>query len=161
MNKGVKSYKKQQGVVLFFSLIILIMMTVIGVALAVNSTQSLRMAGAGSERVEAKALADGGVAAILLNKTPAFLASMTAIDDQNSFSGGTQVLTPLPLVDDGTGNLIVQPKNVSCQRRGNANQAGSFQCRRIEISSQVSFGRDNLGQVTVVTGIEQEVLSGS
>lgn len=35
-------------------------MTVIGVALAVNSTQSLRMSGAGSERIEAKAIADGG-----------------------------------------------------------------------------------------------------
>lgn len=52
--------KRQKGVVLFFALIILIIMTVIGVALAVNSTQSLRMSGAGSERIEAKAIADGG-----------------------------------------------------------------------------------------------------
>ncbi|MCG9711320.1 pilus assembly PilX N-terminal domain-containing protein [Shewanella insulae] len=152
---------KQKGVVLFFALIVLILMTVIGVALAVNSTQSLRMAGAGAERIEAKALADGGVAAVLLNKTPAFLATMTAIDNQNSFSGGTQVLTPLPLVDDGSGNLIVQPKNVSCQRSAAASGTDLFKCRRIEISSQVNFGRDNLGQVLVVTGIEQEVLSGS
>ena len=153
--------KKQQGVVLFFALIVLILMTVIGVALAVNSTQSLRMAGAGAERIEAKALADGGIAAVLLNKTPAFLATMSAIDTQNSFSGGKQVLTPLPLVDDGAGNLIVQPKNVSCQRSAAASGTDLFKCRRIEISSQVSFGRDNLGQVMVVTGIEQEVLSGS
>ncbi|CAM4014170.1 MULTISPECIES: PilX N-terminal domain-containing pilus assembly protein [Shewanella] len=152
---------KQKGVVLFFALIVLILMTVIGVALAVNSTQSLRMAGAGAERIEAKALADGGVAAVLLNKTQAFLATMTTIDDQNSFSGGKQVLTPLPLVDDGAGNLIVQPKNVSCQRSAAASGTDLFKCRRIEISSQVSFGRDNLGQVLVVTGIEQEVLSGS
>ncbi|MCL1040627.1 MULTISPECIES: pilus assembly PilX family protein [Shewanella] len=153
--------KKQQGVVLFFALIVLILMTVIGVALAVNSTQSLRMAGAGAERIEAKALADGGIAAVLLNKTPAFLATMSAIDAQNSFSGGKQVLTPLPLVDDGAGNLVVQPKNVSCQRSAAASGTDLFKCRRIEISSQVSFGRDNLGQVMVVTGIEQEVLSGS
>lgn len=152
--------KKQKGVVLFFALIVLIIMTVIGVALAVNSTQSLRMAGAGAEHIEAKALADGGVAAVLLNKTQAFLATMSSIDN-NSFSGGTQVLTPLPLVDDGTGNLIVQPQNVSCQRSDAASGTDLFKCRRIEISSQVSFGRDNLGQVTVVTGIEQEVLSGS
>ncbi|ASJ98686.1 pilus assembly protein PilX [Shewanella marisflavi] len=155
------SLTRQKGVVLFFSLIILIMMTVIGVALAVNSTQSLRMAGAGAERVEAKALADGGIAAILLNKTPAFLANMSTIDDQNFFSKGTQVLTPLPLVDDGAGNLIVKPENVGCQRSVNASGTNLFKCRRIQISSQVSFGRNNLGQVTVVTGIEQEVLSGS
>ncbi|CAM2800813.1 PilX N-terminal domain-containing pilus assembly protein [Shewanella amazonensis] len=152
---------KQKGIVLFFALIVLIIMTVIGVALAVNSTQSLRMAGAGAERIEAKALADGGVAAVLLNKTPAFLATMTAIDSANSYSGGAQVLTPLPLVDDGTGNLVVQPKNVSCQRSAAASGTDLFKCRRIEISSQVNFGRDNLGQVIVVTGIEQEVLSGS
>ncbi|QYK03343.1 pilus assembly PilX family protein [Shewanella psychrotolerans] len=153
--------KKQEGMVLFFSLIVLIIMTVIGVALAVNSTQSLRMAGAGAERIEAKALADGGIAAVLLNKTPAFLASMSNIDNDNAYLGGTQVLTPLPLVDDGAGGLKVEPKNVACQRTGAASSTGLFQCRRVEISSQVSFGRDNLGQLTVVTGIEQEVLSGS
>ena len=51
--------KKQEGMVLFFSLIILIIMTVIGVALAVNSSQSMKMAGAGSERVEAMSAAQG------------------------------------------------------------------------------------------------------
>jgi type IV pilus assembly protein PilX len=153
--------QKQKGVVLFFSLIVLIIMTVIGVALAVNSTQSLRMAGAGAERIEAKALADGGVAAVLLNKTPAFLATMSNVDSANNYSGGTQVLTPLPLVDDGAGGLKVEPKNVSCQRSADASGTDLFKCRRVEISSQVSFGRDGLGQLTVVTGIEQEVLSGS
>ena len=49
----IKSQKRQQGIVLFFSLIVLVLMTLIGVALAVNSTQSLRMSGAGSERIEA------------------------------------------------------------------------------------------------------------
>ncbi|MCZ4336267.1 pilus assembly PilX N-terminal domain-containing protein [Shewanella colwelliana] len=153
--------QKQKGVVLFFSLIVLIIMTVIGVALAVNSTQSLRMAGAGTERIEAKASADGGVAAVLLNKTPAFLATMSNVDNANNYSGGTQVLTPLPLVDDGAGGLKVEPKNVSCQRSVAASGTDLFKCRRIEISSQVRFGRDDLGQLTVVTGIEQEVLSGS
>jgi len=154
-------FKRQKGIVLFFALIVLLVMTVIGVALAVNSTQSLRMSGAGSERIEAKALADGGIAALLLAKTPAYLATMIAIDSANAYSGGKQVLTPLPLVDDGAGNLIVQPKNVSCQRSGDASGTDLFKCRRIEISSQVTYGRDGLGQLTVITGVEQEVLSGS
>ncbi len=161
MKKTMTSLRKQQGVVLFFSLIILIMMTVIGIALAVNSTQSLRMAGAGAERIDAKAVADGGIADVLLNKTPAFLATMTAIDNQNTYLGGIQTLTPLPLVDDGSGNLIVKPENVGCQRSTTASATNLFKCRRIEISSQVNFGRDDLGQITVITGIEQEVLSGS
>ncbi|MCD8558337.1 MAG: pilus assembly PilX N-terminal domain-containing protein, partial [Shewanella xiamenensis] len=52
--------RKQKGIVLFFALIVLLLMTIIGVALAVNSTQSMRMSGAGSERIEAKSIADGG-----------------------------------------------------------------------------------------------------
>lgn len=153
--------KRQEGIVLFLALIVLIIMTVIGVALAVNSTQSLRMAGAGAERIEAKALADGGIVAVLDAKTKAFLATMTAIDTANNYSGGSQVLTPLPLVDNGSGTLVVQPKNVSCQRSTDASGTDLFKCRRVEIASQVTFGRDNLGQITVVTGVEQEVLNGS
>ena len=57
--------RKQKGIVLFFALIVLLLMTIIGVALAVNSTQSMRMSGAGSERIEAKAIADGGLEAVL------------------------------------------------------------------------------------------------
>lgn len=57
--------RKQKGIVLFFALIVLLLMTIIGVALAVNSTQSMRMSGAGSERIEAKSIADGGLEAAI------------------------------------------------------------------------------------------------
>jgi len=152
--------KKQRGIVLFFALIVLIIMTVIGVALAVNSSQSLRMSGAGAERIEAKALADGGISALLLDKPQAFFANLSDIDSTNKYLELQQVVTPLPLVDDGTGKFIVQPKNVSCQRTKNATGANLINCRRSEITSTAQFGRDMLGQLTVVTGIEQEVLTG-
>ncbi|WP_335923668.1 PilX N-terminal domain-containing pilus assembly protein [Shewanella chilikensis] len=149
--------RQQRGVVLFFALIILIILTLIGVALAVNSSQSLRMAGAGAERVEAKALADGGLQAVLNAKSQAELATMTTVDDDNSFLGGSQVLTPLPLKNDGT----VDAKNVACQRSRDASGTDLIKCRRVEVSSQVQYGRDNLGQLTVIEGVEQEVLNGS
>nr|WP_243883796.1 PilX N-terminal domain-containing pilus assembly protein [Shewanella algae] len=149
--------RQQRGVVLFFALILLIILTLIGVALAVNSSQSLRMAGAGAERVEAKALADGGLQAVLNAKSQAELATMTAIDTGNSYSGGTQDLTPLPLKSDGT----VDARNVSCQRSRDASGTDLIKCRRVEVSSQVRYGRDNLGQLTVIEGVEQEVLNGS
>ena len=57
--------KNQRGVVLFFALIVLIIMRLIGVALAVNSTQSLRMAGAGAERIEAIAIANGALDSVI------------------------------------------------------------------------------------------------
>ncbi|GGN11948.1 pilus assembly protein PilX [Shewanella putrefaciens] len=142
---------KQRGIVLFFALIVLIIMTVIGVALAVNSTQSLRMSGAGSERIEAKALADGGLQQVITNYQGALFANLGLVTSGTLFNG-TQQLTPLPL----TG-----VRDVSCQRTDRATGANLVSCRRVEISSTTTFGRDNLGQITVVAGIEQQVLTGN
>ncbi|MCG9695992.1 pilus assembly PilX N-terminal domain-containing protein [Shewanella sp. Isolate11] len=146
-----KSLKRQQGVVLFFSLIILVMMTVIGIALAVNSTQSLRMAGAGAERVDAKAVADGGLAQVIANNSGAPFANLAASSIASEF-GSEQVITPLPL----TG-----VKDVGCQRTANATGANLVSCRRVEVTSTVGFGRENLGSLTVAAGVEQQVLTGN
>ncbi len=152
MKKMAKGLTRQKGVVLFFSLIILIMMTVIGVALAVNSTQSLRMAGAGAERVEAKAIANGALDLVINTFKGAGLANM-AVPTPATLLGQNQTLIPMP--KDGT------VQDVSCQRSSKASGANLISCRRLEVQSNVTFGRDDLGQLRVVAGIEQEVLSGS
>ncbi|MGI2173205.1 pilus assembly PilX family protein [Shewanella ulleungensis] len=137
--------KTQQGIVLFFSLIVLVLMTLIGVALAVNSTQSLRMSGAGSERIEAMASAQGGQDKVILANTGNTFTSMTAISQTiDNELGVTNTITPLIVGD------------VKCQRNVKGNSIPIF-CRRIEISSAATFGRNNMGLVTVVVGIEQEV----
>lgn len=135
-------------------------MTVIGVALAVNSTQSLRMAGAGAERIEAKAIADGAISAIVLNKPQSYFALLTT-ESFEAFSGGSQTLTPLPLVDDGAGGMISDPQIVGCGRSGEDSSGNLIRCRKTQISSEVNFGRNGLGQLTVVSGISQELLGGS
>jgi type IV pilus assembly protein PilX len=142
--------KRQQGMVLFFSLIILVIMTVIGVALAVNSTQSLRMAGAGSERVEAMMSAQGAQDKVIDANQGTTMANMAAVTVENDPAlGVTNTMTPMTIGD------------VSCQRSTKANSANLISCRRVEISSAAVFGRSQLGLVTVVSGIEQEVLTGS
>ncbi|WP_394200156.1 PilX N-terminal domain-containing pilus assembly protein [Shewanella waksmanii] len=144
--------KKQQGLVLFFSLIGLLIMTVIGVALAVNSSQSMRMAGAGSERIEAMSAAHGAQERVIDNSEGATMANMNATmttTDNSLGASVTNTLTPLSLDD------------VSCQRSTRANSANLISCRRVEVSSAATFGRSNLGQLTVVAGVEQEVLTGS
>nr|WP_194956055.1 pilus assembly PilX N-terminal domain-containing protein [Shewanella sp. BF02_Schw] len=141
----ITSIKTQQGIVLFFSLIVLVLMTLIGVALAVNSTQSLRMSGAGSERIEAMASAQGGQDKVILANTGNTFTSMTAISQTiDNELGVTNTITPLIVGD------------VKCQRNVKGNSIPIF-CRRIEISSAATFGRNNMGLVTVVAGIEQEV----
>nr|WP_280925371.1 PilX N-terminal domain-containing pilus assembly protein [Shewanella holmiensis] len=144
------SIQKQQGIVLFFSLIILVIMTVIGVALAVNATQSLRMAGAGSERVEAMMSAQGAQDKVIVANQGTTMANMAAVTVANDAAlGVTNTMTPMTNGD------------VSCQRSTKANSANLISCRRVEISSAAAFGRSQLGRVTVVSGIEQEVLTGS
>ncbi|WP_445777258.1 pilus assembly PilX family protein [Shewanella sp.] len=142
--------KKQQGIVLFFSLIVLVLMTVIGVALAVNSTQSLRMSGAGSERIEAMASAQGGQDKAILANQGSTMATMTvATTTVDAALGVSNTITPMTVGD------------VSCQRSTKASSGNLISCRRVEISSSSTFGRSNMGLVTVVAGIEQEVLTGS
>ncbi|MBL4912129.1 pilus assembly PilX N-terminal domain-containing protein [Shewanella schlegeliana] len=141
---------KQKGVVLFFSLIILLIMTVIGVALAVNSNQSIKMAGAGSERIEAMVEAHGALDKVLSNNAGATLANINQ---------------PMPIADD-TFNVssLLSPMadgDVACQRSAAASGANLVSCRRVEVATQAIYGRDDMGQVTIVTGIEQEVLTGS
>lgn len=152
--------KKQRGVVLFFALIVLLLMTIIGVALAVNSTQSMRMSGAGSERIEAKSIADGGLEAAIAVNQGTMLTTLSNVASAREF-GSSQTLTPIPYEVDALGNVIIAAKDVGCQRSIKANSGSLISCRRVEISSTATFGRDNLGQLTVVAGVEQEVLTGS
>ncbi|QSX30869.1 pilus assembly PilX N-terminal domain-containing protein [Shewanella cyperi] len=142
--------RKQKGIVLFFSLIVLIIMTVIGVALAVNSGQSLRMSGAGAERVEALVAAQGAQDRSINTQQGAVLANLNAaVTVADGTLNVSSTIVPVPLGD------------VSCQRSTKANSANLISCRRAEVSSTIQYGRNNLGQLTVVAGIEQEVLTGS
>ncbi|MCU8057324.1 PilX N-terminal domain-containing pilus assembly protein [Shewanella sp. SM101] len=152
--------KKQKGIVLFFALIILLLMTIIGVALAVISTQSMRMSGAGSERIEAKSIADGGLEAAIEANKGASLAKLSEISSVVEF-GSNQTLMPIPYEVDAAGNVVISAKDVGCQRSTRPNSGNLISCRRVEISSTAEFGRDKLGQLTVVAGVEQEVLTGS
>jgi type IV pilus assembly protein PilX len=70
---------------------------------------------------------------------------MTAISQiVDNDLGVTNTITPLIVGD------------VRCQRNPKGNSVPIL-CRRFEISSASTFGRNNMGLVTVVVGIEQEV----
>ncbi|MCU7988416.1 MULTISPECIES: PilX N-terminal domain-containing pilus assembly protein [unclassified Shewanella] len=150
--------KKQKGIVLFFALIILLLMTIIGVALAVNSTQSMRMSGAGSERIEAKSIADGGLVATIEANKGTSLTTLSNVMTTTEF-GSQQTFTPSPFEVDAAGNVVISAKDVACQR--SPKPTPFIDCRRVEIRSTANFGRDNLGQLTVVMLVEQEVIAGT
>ncbi|PMG43201.1 pilus assembly PilX N-terminal domain-containing protein [Shewanella sp. 10N.286.52.B9] len=144
----IQSYKNQQGIVLFFSLVVLIVMTIIGVALAVNSSQSLRMAGAGSDRLAALSQAQGGLNIVIADSVKHDFTYRTVNDDVTEM--------------DGEQEIKLMPENnpgieVDCQRTEKANAVHLIGCRRFEVSSAVTFGRSGYGELTVTSGIEQEV----
>jgi len=142
--------KKQKGIVLFLSLIVLILMTVIGVALAVNSTQSMRMSGAGSDRIGAMASAIGAQDKVIVSQQGKIMANMSAVTTvEDAAFGVINTFTPMVSGD------------VTCQRSSKASSSSLIMCRRVEVSSEAKFGRDGMGRLTVVAGIEQEVLTGS
>ncbi len=137
----------QKGIVLFFALIVLIIMTVIGVALAVNSGQSLRMAGAGSERLEAIAAVHGAIDRAIERNEGASMSMMTAD------------LTETVTVGDSSVQSIMKPMSSFDGDTCRTERADSgIKCRRFEIDGTVKFGRKNMGELTVVVGVEQKII---
>lgn len=138
--------KNQQGMVLFFSLIVLLIMTVIGVAIAMNATQSLRMSQAGSQRVQANIAVQGAINTVVMNNEGSVLANLDApLVLTDPTYNVTSTLTPLYEGD------------VVCAR--STRPTAGVECRKIELSSEIHFGRGNLAQLTRVSGLEQEVLA--
>lgn len=138
-----RSLKRQQGVVLFFSMIVLLIMTIIGVALAVNATQSLRMAGAGSERMQAMISAKG--------------AQDRTIATQSALMVNLVSATQTVDADLGVVNTIIPMIAVDTDCKPSETPTDGLKCVRIEISSTSRFGRSDLGQLTIVAGVEQEI----
>ncbi|WP_299492191.1 PilX N-terminal domain-containing pilus assembly protein [uncultured Shewanella sp.] len=138
--------RNQQGMVLFFSLIVLLIMTVIGVAVAMNATQSLRMSQAGSDRVKANIALQGALNTVVMNNEGSTLANLD--DPQVIIDAAYNVTSTLTPLYDG---------DVACAR--SSRPTAGIECRKIELSSEITFGRGNLAQLTRVSGLEQEVLA--
>ncbi len=125
--------KKQQGVVLFFAIIVLLLMTIIGVSLATNSTMSLKMAGAGAERIEA------------LNCAQGELERYPLIKPVNS-----NLKVQCPGHPSITMTWIPE-KEIMCAResRAESNADNSpFACMRVGL--EVSYGRNDMGRIKLV-----------
>lgn len=144
---------KQQGAVLFLALIVLVVMTIIGLGLATNSGLSLRMAGSASERIEAITQVQGAQRSVIATN-----------DFRKLLANGTESVT-LPAdigLQLGTKNaLIMGSGEASCQRSSYASSTNLIRCRRAEITTTIEFGKHNMGEITQVVGIEQEILTGS
>lgn len=145
--------KKQQGTVLFFALIVLVLMTMIGVGLATNAGLSLRMAGTGSERLDAITKVQGAQKSLIADKDVRKLVANMIMLKVLPADLGSQL---------GTKNVLVMLReNTSCQRSSSASSTNLLRCHRVEITTTAEFGRHKVGKITQVIGVEQEILTGS
>ncbi len=150
--------KQQHGIVLFFALIVLILMTIIGVALASNSTQSLQMASSGAERLEAISKVNGSQERFLnQNQGSAVMTDLIApLLMSDSVMNAKHIIKPVGCNQDEMGNCTSQILDTDCGR--SATGSSAFKCRKIEVSTSAKYGRNNLGTVNICSAIEQQVL---
>ncbi|MCL1079323.1 pilus assembly protein PilX [Parashewanella spongiae] len=150
--------KKQQGVVLFFALIVLVLMTIIGVSLAVNSTQSIKMAGSGAERLEAISHIYGSQERFITqNQGNAMMTDLTAPAQVNDAQMGvSHAVMPIGCNPDADSNCTSPVLDTGCARKSRGSLG--IKCRKIEVTTSARYGRNNLGQLVISSGMEQQVL---
>ncbi len=127
--------KQQKGVVLFFAIIVLLLLTIIGVSLAVNSSMSLQMSNAGSERLE------------VVNEINEQLQNRF-LEIQGMDVDQIDALLPNP-------DIIRLPQQVGTARDCTNNNA--FCCVIYEVSQTVEYGKFDIAHPPVAFGIEKPV----
>ncbi|WP_028117972.1 hypothetical protein [Ferrimonas senticii] len=132
----------QQGIALLTSVLLLLVLTVIAVALAERSRLSVQMTAASIAREQAQQQADSLQQALL--------------SAQRQSPAGSLWLADNPVVPANHQlRLLVES---GCRRRVNATAVGVVNCRHNELTTTVHYGRNQRGQWSVITGIEQPLL---
>lgn len=145
---------QQSGLVLFVALIFLLVITILGVALLSNSAMDAKMAGAVSDRTDALQAGNGVLGDVMknANTSRAFLQDLTAYPHQVDTS-----------LTDSSGNArqatVEFKQESSCPRSRNGSSSDVFICRHFTDSADITFGRHQLGQLEVVNGVSQPLIS--
>ncbi|WP_019615576.1 hypothetical protein [Psychromonas ossibalaenae] len=140
--------KKQQGAVLFFVLITLPMLVVLGLMLVENSSVDLKMVDARVVRNDSNIRLTSAASALLTSiKTPSLFANA---------ENGEGISEPVPL---DVSNVVTVKSEVNCMRRKDAN-GDDFQCRYLEVKFTHQFGREKKdssrwGSNSMAIGVEQ------
>ncbi|GLS82560.1 pilus assembly PilX family protein [Paraferrimonas haliotis] len=145
-----RSLNNQQGIVLFFALVVLLILTVIGTSLAVSSGFSARMATTSAERVESLHTING--------------SQLRLIDEEAAKQGESLFVkgvgtTSVTDANTGVASDIKFLVETGCRRSSSASSASTFSCRQSEVASQVSFGKNNRGNIGIVSAVEQPVFN--
>ncbi len=155
--------KKQQGVVLFVSLIFLISLTAVTAALMQNTTTDMKMSGASEEKLVATQEAVSAIDEVIFNQvspgaTNRFAQPLVATNFPNN--NQTQLL---PATKTGATASVKIANNeykleADCPHTRSASSAQIFTCNVLSIRVNRNYGRTNLNIVNVNSGVAQQLL---
>jgi len=143
--------KRQKGIVILVVFLMLMVLTMIAVGLATRARMTAQMTAASNARSEAWHLANGAQAG--------FVESQRLMRGESALISNADVYTSTEL--PGVVNTVNFRVETQCRRARSATAVGIVACRHSELDSAVTYGKNNRGSLSVVTGVEQPVLNTS
>lgn len=145
--------KSQQGIALFISIILLLLLSGLTTLLMTNASLDLKMAGASAQRIDADQQIEGAIDELLTNSN-ARLTFATA-DLNTKFS-----VTHIKNINTAVVAINEQP---SCARSKDPSSVGLFSCRYLDTRLSKQFGRaktggGHQGETAAGLGVEQKLL---
>jgi type IV pilus assembly protein PilX len=143
--------KRQKGFVIIVVFLMLLVLTMIAVGLATRARMTAQMTAATNARSEAWHLANGAQAG--------FVESQRLMRGESALISNADIYTSTET--SGVVNTMTFRVETQCRRARSATAAGIVACRHSELESAVTYGKNNRGSLSVVTGVEQPVLNTS
>jgi type IV pilus assembly protein PilX len=140
--------KREQGIVIIVVFLMLLVLTMIAVGLATRARMTAQMTAASNARSEAWHLANGAQAG--------FVESQRLARGDSALISNADVYISTEV--SGVVNTVTFRVETQCRRSRSATAVGIVACRHSELESAVTYGKNNRGSLSVVTGIEQPVL---
>ena len=142
---------RQKGIVIVVVFLMLLVLTMIAVGLATRARMTAQMTAATNARSEAWHLANGAQAG--------FVQSQRLLRGDSALISNAGVFTSTGAA--GVVNTVTFRVETQCRRARSATAVGIVACRHSELDSAVIYGKNNRGNLSVVTGVEQPVLNTS
>ena len=142
---------RQKGIVIVVVFLMLLVLTMIAVGLTTRARMTAQMTAATNARSEAWHLANGAQAG--------FVQSQRLLRGDSALISNAGVFTSTGAA--GVVNTVTFRVETQCRRTRSATAVGIVACRHSELDSAVTYGKNNRGNLSVVTGVEQPVLNAS
>ena len=142
---------REKGIVIVVVFLMLLVLTMIAVGLATRARMTAQMTAATNARSEAWHLANGAQAG--------FVQSQRLLRGDSALISNAGVFTSTGAA--GVVNTVTFRVETQCRRARSATAVGIVACRHSELDSAVTYGKNNRGNLSVVTGVEQPVLNTS